>query len=103
MPPLTSYDEFDKNQEYQGFVVRLIKSGILVAFYGDVRGFLPVKNLNLEKGVDILQTFKIGEFVSYCDGFPVGMNGHKTDMSILFQNGQDSVRFMTGSYPFIPP
>lgn len=60
---LTSYEKAIHNKQYPGYVVQVTKNGILVAFFGNVKGWVPKNQLSFEKVLRPELMFKIGQIV----------------------------------------
>lgn len=62
-PPLTKYTEAVPGRICDGLVAHVIPQGILVVFYGNVRGWVPPREM-LRCPVPLVERYKIGQLVT---------------------------------------
>nr|CAD7403211.1 unnamed protein product [Timema cristinae] len=63
IPPLTRYEDAQVGQCYEGTVVNIYSKGLLVSFYGGVRGFVPERKINFTYDDSPGNMFYIGQTV----------------------------------------
>lgn len=81
----TLLTEYDKNFEgtlAKGFIVQVKPQGLLVKFFGDVKGFVPKSQASTEHGVDLLKKFSIGNVVK-CKVLSVRPDEKRMTLSLL--------------------
>ncbi|CAG2171069.1 unnamed protein product, partial [Oppiella nova] len=60
---LSSYEEAVPDFQTDGVVALIVKKGILVEFFNDVKGFIPLKFLSSYRIEDPFKVFKVGQMV----------------------------------------
>ena len=67
LPPLISFDGIQPGDIYDGMIVAVIPSGLVIKFYNKVKGFAPMRELNLTSAqaqADIKLAYKTGQVVT---------------------------------------
>ncbi|XP_064630324.1 protein RRP5 homolog [Lineus longissimus] len=49
LPVLTSFDQLEQGLTVEGYIVKVMSAGVVVAFYNGVKGFVPKRELSFEK------------------------------------------------------
>ncbi len=64
LPPVKTYDDLSPGLQCLGTIVNILQSGALVQFYGDLRGFLPVREMSETLITNPEEHFRLGQVVS---------------------------------------
>ncbi|KAF3908597.1 hypothetical protein ABW21_db0209818 [Orbilia brochopaga] len=60
-PVFADYIDVEEDEETPGTIVKLMPTGAILEFYGDVRGFLPVSEMSEAFIKDPVEHFKVGQ------------------------------------------
>lgn len=63
LEPLVNIGDAKQGRAFEGVVVNLSEKGVLVAFYGELRGWVPADKIGL-KNADPITAFYLGQVVS---------------------------------------
>ncbi|XP_063601568.1 protein RRP5 homolog isoform X2 [Penaeus indicus] len=65
-PVISEYDPDLVGTVSEGYIVKIISSGLLVAMYNDVKGFVPKSLATPEKETSLDTIFTLGQVVKFC-------------------------------------
>ncbi|XP_076065357.1 ribosomal RNA Processing 5 [Oratosquilla oratoria] len=88
-PLITEWTEDNVGVISDGVIVHIVKSGLIVAFYNDVRGFVPQSHARLSKGEQLDEIYQKGQVVK-CRVMEVNLEAKQMTLSLCL--GSESVR-----------
>ncbi|XP_067012114.2 protein RRP5 homolog [Anabrus simplex] len=82
LPPLCNYEKVKRDQPYEGVVILVTAQGLLVEFFNNVKGWVPVHKLSQDFDVDPTKRYYIGQVVK-CYVTDVDLTNHKMTLSLV--------------------
>lgn len=61
---ITNYETAENNKQYPGIIVQVTQNGLLIKFFGNVKGWVPKSQLSFEKVQQPEKLFNIGQVVN---------------------------------------
>ncbi|KAK4313675.1 hypothetical protein Pmani_014964 [Petrolisthes manimaculis] len=69
----------------KGYIVKILKVGLLVAFYGDTKGFVPKSKATYDPHQDLVELFRVGQVVT-CKVIEVYPEKRNMTLSLLLDD-----------------
>ncbi|KAK3873019.1 hypothetical protein Pcinc_021945 [Petrolisthes cinctipes] len=84
-PIVKEYSESILGVMTKGYIVKILKVGLLVAFYGDTKGFVPKSKATYDRHQDLDELFTVGQVVT-CKVIEVYPEKKNMTLSLLFDD-----------------